>query len=342
MEHAQPEPSFVSSRAAVPGGCASDASGASGASDGGVVLAARSLEKCYHAGITGCSARADALRGVDVEIHAGEAFGIIGPAGSGKSTLMLCLAGMLRADAGTVAWFGRPADVAGRPPGIAFASRRPAHHAMMSVREAVEYQTPLRGIPIDERVSAVEVALATAGLKPQAALSVADLPAGTLARVALAQAIVARPRILLLDDTLSSVDHATRRALIDVLRRLRDDGVTLVIAAGDLDAIDAIASRVALMLDGRIVAVVAPGVLRSSRALELTVSAPVLARRVFGTRVAEMGSHRRVLRLPLEGTTAEAILARCQACGIRVERSRVVVMRDSTCDDMGDPAAHRP
>ena len=208
----------------------------------------------------------------------------------------------------------------------------------MSVRESVEYQTTLRGIAIADRDAAVRNALAQTGLTDHMSVPVADLPCGPLARLAIAQAIVSRPRILLLDDTLSALDHTTRRALTDTLRTVLADGTTIVIAADDLDAIDAIASRVALMLDGRIVAVVATGVLQKSRVLELTVAAPALARRVFGSRVAEVSRDRHVLRLPLEGTTAEAILSRCRECGIRVERSRVVVMREPMRDD--DAAEH--
>jgi hypothetical protein len=95
------------------------------------------------------------------------------------------------------------------------------------------------------------------------------------------------------------------------------------------------------MLDGRIVTVVATSALRKSRALELTVAAPTLARRVFGARVAEVGWGRHVLRLPLDGTSAESILSRCRECGIRVERSRVVVMREATRDGSEEHVIHR-
>ena len=333
MEHRHQEPSSASSRPVPPGGCALGAANMAVQSGPGPVLTARSLVKSYRAGIAGCSARADALRGVDLEIGAGEAMGIIGPVGAGKSTLMLCLAGLLRPDAGTISWFGREADVAGRPPGIAYASQRPAHHALMSVREAAEYHSTLRGIPIADRGDAVHQSLIATGLADRAHVPVAGLSCGDLARLALAQAIIARPRVLLLDDTLSALDHAPRRALAESIRALLDDGLTLVVAADDLDAIDAVASRVALMLDGRIITVVATSVVRKSRALELTVAAPAIARRVFGARVAEVGWDRHVLRLPLEGTSAEAVLARCRQCGIRVERSRVVIMHGPTRDE---------
>ena len=339
MENVQSGPSSASSRAPLPGGCAPEAP-VPGEGNPVAALAAQALAKSFHAGIAGCSARVDALRGADLEVRPGEAFGIIGPVGAGKSTLMLCLAGLLRPDAGTISWFGRAADVAGRPPGIAYASNRPAHHALMSVREAVEYQSTLRGIPIAERGDAVERSLIETGLADRGDVAVTGLPRGDLARLALAQAIVARPRILLLDDTLSALDHSTGRALADTIRALMDDGLTLVAAADDLDAIDAIASRVALMLDGRIVTVIATSALRKSRALELTVAAPTLARRVFGARVAEAGRGRHVLRVPLDGTSADAILARCRECGIRVERSRVIMKREATRDGSEEHVIH--
>src|SRR5688500_7770645 len=208
MENAQSGPSFASSRAPLPGGCAPEAP-TPGEGDPMAALTARSLAKSYHAGIAGCSARVDALRGADLEVRTGEAFGIIGPVGAGKSTLMLCLAGLLRPDAGTISWFGREADVGGRPPGIAYASNRPAHHALMSVREAVEYQSTLRGIPVTERGAAVERSLTATGLADRGEVAVTALPRGDRSRLALAQAIVARPRILLLDDTLSGLEHVT-------------------------------------------------------------------------------------------------------------------------------------
>jgi hypothetical protein len=89
-------------------------------------------------------------------------------------------------------------------------------------------------------------------------------------------------------------------------------------------------SRIAVMLEGRVVLVADAAVLRRSRALELTVATPALARRIFGARVAEVARDRHVLRLPLDGTSPEAILARCQEYGIRVERSRVVLSHEST------------
>ena len=148
----------------------------------------------------------------------------------------------------------------------------------------------------------------------------------------IAQALAAGPRILLLDETLSALLPSERRDVAVIIRRLVDRGMTVVVAAEAMEALDGIASRIAIMLDGRIAAIVAPSTLRGARMLELTIATSGEPGRPFGTRVAEAEPRPQVVRLPLEGTTAEAILARCQASGIRVITSRVIRARDGVRD----------
>src|SRR5688500_10678762 len=217
MEHFHAEPSFASFRADGPEGDAPDAPGPSGADTVAAAISARSLTKTYQAGILGCSARVDALRGVDIDVAAGEALGLIGPAAPGQTTLMLCLAGMLRPDEGAIGWFGRTDDPAGRPPGLAYLSIRPAHHAFMSVREAIEYQSTVRGGPLDGRDAAVQHVLETVGLTSESRTAVSSLGRCAAARLALAQALVGKPRVLLLDDTLAGLDPAARRAMTSII-----------------------------------------------------------------------------------------------------------------------------
>jgi ABC-type multidrug transport system ATPase subunit len=342
MAHPREEPSLTPPRAASPGGRAS-AAGADALADGAAdptAISARSLTKTFRAGVSGCSARVDALRGATVDVMAGEVLGVVGPVGAGKSTLLLCLAGLLRPDAGDIAWFGRTADECGGPPGIAYVSHRPTPYAYLSVREAVEYHSTLRGLPANERGAAVAGVLDEAGLAAESATAVAELTRSASARLALAQAMVGRPRIVLLDDTLWGLEPVARRETAAIIRGMRARGLTVVIAVDELDAIASIVSRVVVMIDGRIAASGAPDALRLSRTLELTVTTPAMARRIFGARVAEVSQDRHVLRLPLDDTSAEAILARCRACGIGVERSRIVV--SDIADDAGDGSPLRP
>ncbi len=332
----------ASSRAVSPGGSECPSNGAPRTpATLPPAVSVRGLTKSYHAGITGCSARVEALRGIDLDVHPGECLGLLGPPAAGKSTFLLCLAGMLRPDAGSVAWFGRSADVGGRPPGIAYVPHRAVHFAFMTVREVLDYHTMLREIPVDDRQGAVDEALESSGLAAAALAPVSALPRSFAPRLCLAQALVGRPRMLLLDETLSGLDPVTRRELSVVLRALSTSGVTLIIAAPELDVLEPLAHRVAIIVEGRISTVVDAALLRRSRSLELRVATPALARRIFGSRVAEVAWDRHLLRLPLEGTTPEAILARCQSSGIRVETSRVVMTESSATSDQdrNDPWA---
>ena len=329
MEQHSAEPDFTPSRADRPGGPPSRAPDR----EGHLVpaLAASALAKSYHAGLSGCTARVQALRHVDLRVEQGEAVGLLGPAGSGKSTLLLCLAGVLQPDNGSLSWFGRGADEGGPPPGVAYVSQHRSSYPFMTVREAVEYHAMLRDTAVADRAAAVEAALEDTGLGPMAGALVGTIPHPGAARLAIAQALAGRPRVLLLDETLSGLLPSERRDIAVIVRRLADRAMTVVVATEAMEVLDGIASRIAIMLDGRIAAIVTPSTLRGTRMLELTIATSVEPGRPFGTRVAEE-PRRQVLRLPLDGTTAEAILARCQACGIRVITSRIIVARDGLCD----------
>jgi ABC-2 type transport system ATP-binding protein len=340
MGHRASEASLNTPRAPSPGGRGTPDDAAPPVADAAAALTVRSLAKSFHAGVVGCSARVDALRGVDLDVIAGEALGILGPAGAGKSTLLLCLAGMLRPDAGTITWFGRVADEAGRPPGIAYVSHRATPYPFLSVLEAIEHHAMLHDVPAADRGAAVQEALDDSRLAREAHASVGDLSRSAVVRLALAQALVARPRLLLLDDPLAGLGSAARLDFAVITRTLLGRGTTLVIAADEIDAIDVNVARVAVMLDGTIATIVPTSALRRSRALEITVATPARARQLLGDRVAEPVANRHVLRLPLEGTSAEAILARFHACGIRVETSRIVIVHDRSREEDDDRPMH--
>ena len=317
---------FTTLRASSPGGVA--ALPVHPGRAGSTAVAVRSLIRSYSAGIRGCSAQVVALRGVDLDVPRGFALGLLGPAGAGKSTLLLCLAGLLRPDSGTIRWFGRPADEGGPAAGIAYVPERPTAYGFMSVREAIEYHAVVHDLAGRDRELAVAEAIDRTGLVALAEASVSSLSLPDSDRLALARALVGRPRLLLLDETMSSLDPRARRDLAAALRQLVAEGTTAVIAASDLAALDQVVTRVAVMVDGRIVTVTDPASLRRARAIELTIIRP-RALHAEGassaSRCAEPDPETDVIRIPLENTTPEAVLARCRQCGLGVQRSRIVL-----------------
>ena len=215
-----------------------------------VAVAIEGVVKRYRAGIAGCGAVVEALRGVDLSVEEGEALGLLGPAGAGKSTLLLCIAGLLRPDEGVITWFGRRRAAPMPPPGIAYAPERSIHYSFLTVRESLEYYATLQDIPgARGRIEEAMHASALAGLAHR---RVALLSRGVRQRLDIARALLSSPRLLLLDEPLADLDPAARRTSREILRTLAGQGVTLVVATRESFALEGVATRLVTLVGGRI------------------------------------------------------------------------------------------
>lgn len=224
-------------------------------------LALRGVSKSYTAGIRGCSATVRVLRELDLDVATSEIVGIHSAPGSGKTTLLMCAAGLVRPDRGSVSWFGCAARRDGTPPtGIAYASDRPFPYAFLSVREAVEYAAIVRDLPLADHAARVSEALDHTSLAAVAHRRVDALDSAQLSRLALASALLARPRLLLVDDVGSGCDAASARDLLVLLRRTAADGAGVLVAgrlvpwlAADEPAIPPhVRTRFISLVDGRV------------------------------------------------------------------------------------------
>ena len=188
--------------------------------------------KSYDAGVRGCSATVSVLRDVTLDVAPGEIVGITAMPASGKTTLLMCAGGMMRPDRGTIAWFGAPPrrDHSARPDGIAFAGDRPFPYGFLSVREAVEYAAIVRDLPIRDAAERVRSSLERVGIEAIAHRRVDALDGNALARLSLAAALLARPRLVLVDDFSPGCDADTAAQLIAILRDLAREGVGIVVA----------------------------------------------------------------------------------------------------------------
>lgn len=286
-------------------------------------LAVNGLRKTYRSGVAGCAGSVEALRGMDLDVAEGELVGLLGPNGAGKSTLLLCAAGLLRPDSGTVTWFGSPRWPSGRPPGIAYAPERSMYHRFLTVRETIEFCATLHELATSDRNRRVREALDRVGLAPHADKRVSQLSRGMVQRLGIAQALIGRPRLLLLDETLSGLDPLGAREIRALLRTLRDDGTTIVLSSHDLLALEHLASRVVVMKDGRCHASFDPGTLTGGRWLVLSTDAPPLAARLLGTRHPAAIEDGAEVRVPLGANSPEDVLADCVALGIEVRSSHI-------------------
>jgi ABC-type multidrug transport system ATPase subunit len=277
------------------------------------------IHKRYRVGFGSCRATVDALRGVTLHVRPAEVVVIAGRPGSGKSTLLMCAAGLLRPDRGRVHWFGEAASPAGRPPGVLYRSV-PSHYGCMTVAESLSHAMLHRDIT--PQPSAIHRALDRVAMASAASLRLSRLGTGELRRLALAEIVLAPPRIALLDDIAEEADAASTHVIIETIAWLAARGVTVVASAGHARTLAAVASRVLALEEGRLRAAVAP----LPRALELTVDhAPRVASRLGRHRPARSAGPRTV-RIALGGASAEEVLAECRRLGIAVHGSRIVLV----------------
>jgi ABC-type multidrug transport system ATPase subunit len=188
--------------------------------------------KSYDAGVRGCSATVSVLRDVHLDVAAGDIVGIAAAPASGKTTLLMCAGGLMRPDRGYVSWFGAPPrrDPTVRPEGIAFAGDRPFPYGFLTIREAVEYAAIVRDLPLQDSAHRVTHSLERTGLAAIAHRRVDTLDGNALSRLALATALLARPRLVLVDDFPAGCDADTASELLVLLHYLARDGAGVVIA----------------------------------------------------------------------------------------------------------------
>ncbi len=193
------------------------------------------------------------LSDVDVIVDVGETVVVLGPSGSGKSTLLRVVAGLLAPNAGTVSWRGT--DLQNTPPhqrqfGLMFQDLALFPHR--SVAGNVAFGLEMTGEnAIEESVAA---ALTLVGLGDRGGRAVDTLSGGEQQRVALARSLAPRPRLLMLDEPLGSLDRILRESLTADLRAIFDGLDTAVLyVTHDQDEALAIADRVVILNEGRIV-----------------------------------------------------------------------------------------
>jgi energy-coupling factor transporter ATP-binding protein EcfA2 len=199
----------------------------------------------------------DILRGVSLQVSAGEFVALMGRNGSGKTTLCKTIVGLAQPQRGQVLVNGE--DV--RDKSTAEICRRvgyvPQNPSALLFADAVrdELVITLRNHGLDETSAPIapNELLGMLGLEQVAAQYPRDLSAGQQQRAALASVMVTRPRVLLLDEPTRGLDYAAKASLVDILKRWQAQGTAIVMVTHDVELVATCADRVALMAEGEIV-----------------------------------------------------------------------------------------
>jgi ABC-2 type transport system ATP-binding protein len=196
-----------------------------------------------------------ALAGVDLSVERGEALALLGPNGAGKSTLINVVAGLSHADAGTVSVLGhdvvRGYRAARRALGVV--PQELVFDPFFEVREVLRLQAGYFGFG-REQDAWVDELLATLGLANKAGAPMRTLSGGMKRRVLIAQALVHRPDVVVLDEPTAGVDVEMRGALYRLCGRLVAEGRTLVLVTHHFEEAEALCHRIAVLVKGRIAA----------------------------------------------------------------------------------------
>jgi ABC-2 type transport system ATP-binding protein len=211
--------------------------------------------------------RAVALRGVDLEVAEGELVGLLGPNGAGKSTLVKIACGLVRAGTGRAEVCGSPAGSAAARASLGYLAELFRFPGWYSAEEVLELHQRLTGSPrgVTERLEL----LTLVGLEDARRKRVEAMSKGMQQRLGIAQALVGRPRLLLLDEPTSALDPVGRRLVRSVLEGVRERGVAVVLNSHLLGEVELVCDRVAILRDGSIVADGAPADLARPRGVEI-------------------------------------------------------------------------
>ncbi|MBD0692051.1 amino acid ABC transporter ATP-binding protein [Streptomyces sp. CBMA123] len=199
------------------------------------------------------------LQDIDLEISQGEVVVLIGPSGSGKSTLCRTINRLETVDSGTITLSGRPLPAEGRElarlraeVGMVFQSFNLFAHKTV-LENVVLAQVKVRKVVRSHAVKTARELLERVGVGAQADKYPAQLSGGQQQRVAIARALAMKPKVMLFDEPTSALDPEMVNEVLEVMRQLAADGMTMVVVTHEMGFARSAANRVLFMADGKIV-----------------------------------------------------------------------------------------
>lgn len=226
-----------------------------------VVLQTKNLTKKY--------GNFTAVDHLNLTVHAGEVFGLLGPNGAGKTTTILMLLGLTEPTAGTVQVLGldparNPLQVKAQ---VGYLPDQVGFYDKLSARENLIYTAKLNGLPRAEAYRRIDDALARMGLADVADKAVQKFSRGMRQRLGVAEVLIKEPKLIIMDEPTMGLDPEGAREFLDIIRQLKNEGITILLSSHLLFQVQSVCDRVGLFNAGKMV---------------LDGSVPSLAQKVLG------------------------------------------------------------
>jgi len=297
------------------------------------MIRARGLRKSFGA--------FEAVKGIDVDVRRGEAFGFLGPNGAGKSSTMRMIAAVSPPSGGELRILGLDPAVDGPAirGRIGVCPQDDTLDNELNVAENLFIYGRYFGIPKAEVTSRVDELLEFVQLAEKARSRVEDLSGGMKRRLTIARSLINRPDLLLLDEPTTGLDPQARHVLWDQLFRLKHSGVTLVITTHYMDEAEQLCDRLVVMDKGEIVAegsplqLIATHSTREVAELRFGVAIEQQSNEVLAEKVGDLGERVEVLpdRLLVYSHDGEEVIAKVHERGLE---PAAVLVRRSTLEDV--------
>ncbi|NLP65309.1 ABC transporter ATP-binding protein [Paraburkholderia sacchari] len=271
-----------------------------------------------------------ALKGVSFTVEEGEFFGLLGPNGAGKTTLISCLAGLARADEGSITVRGHDVvhDYRNARRNLGVVPQELVFDPFFTVRETLRIQSGYFGLRSND--AWIDEIMANLDLTEKADVNMRALSGGMKRRVLVAQALVHRPPVIVLDEPTAGVDVELRQTLWKFIARLNREGHTIVLTTHYLEEAQELCDRIAMLRRGEVVALE-----RTSTLLQRFAGTQLFVRFSEGVLPTELralevetsdlpnGRERQHLLRLANYDEVERILSLCRANGCKLEEVEV-------------------
>ena len=214
------------------------------------VLQTRALSKVYRDFWGRQKVRA--LKGLDLDVHRGEVFGLLGPNGSGKTTTIKLLLGLLFPTEGEALVFGKPAGDVAKNERLGYLPEESYLYRFLTADETLDFYGRLFDMPSDVRRKRIDELIEMVGLQKARKRQLQEYSKGMTRRIGLAQALINDPELIMLDEPTSGLDPIGTREMKDMILRLKDEGKTIVMCSHLLADVQDVCDRIAILHQGEL------------------------------------------------------------------------------------------